>query len=126
MQKRVRRSILDPYRAHIESLLAAGCAYQQITDELTERSGKLISFYTVSYYCHSKGLRSRVTQGAKNGRIEIPNCSTCGNCLRAKDDRCKYDTLICKSEMRVVPRSCKTSPMWCHRRRVKEVSHDKL
>ena len=114
-----RRSRFDPYRGEIEHLLAAGCTTNQITDAMQEHFGETyITESSVYYYIRTNGLKNTVTMGARDGRVYIPQCCDCEKrcCVINTTGRRVWGCRVSDSEIREVPRSIHTSPMWCEKR----------
>lgn len=114
-----RRSRYDPYRGEIEHLLAAGCTTGQITDAMQAHFGETyITESSVYYYIRTNGLKTTVTKGARDGRVYIPQCRECEKrcCVINTTGRRVLGCRVSDSEIREVPRSINTSPMWCEKR----------
>ena len=114
-----RRGRFDPYRGEIEHLLAAGCTTSQIADAMQEHFGEVyITESSVYYYIRTNGLKTTVTKGARDGRIYIPQCRDCEKrcCVINTTGRRVWGCRVSDSEIREVPRSIRTSPMWCEKR----------
>lgn len=114
---RKRRSKYDPYLEDIADMIAAGCTYAQIEEALWEKGLESANSGSIAYICHEKGIRSRVTKGARDGRY-IPCCDGCENCRDVRNTTGK-SVWICTRLMRLVSKSVKTSPVECPKRREK-------
>ena len=64
--------MLDGYRDKVEELLDAGCSFADIADRIAEEDGIYVEPATVAYFVRSRKLSSKVTQGCRNNRIDIP------------------------------------------------------
>ena len=114
-----RHSRFDPYLGEIEHLLAAGCTTGQITDAMQVHFGETyITESSVYYYIRSNGLKTTVTKGARDGRVYIPRCRDCEKrcCVINTTGRRVWGCRVSETEIREVPRSIYTSPMWCEKR----------
>lgn len=115
---RHRESRLDPYMDKIREMLDAGSTYGEIADEMSKYFDDwVLSSNTICTYAISRGLRSKVTQGARDGRIYIPHCDNCSSCKLVLNTAGSRSVRVCMVAMRAVSRSCLTSPMWCEERK---------
>ena len=67
--------MLDSYRDRVEELLDAGCTFADISDHMAEEEQIYVEPTTVAYFARSRKLSSKVTQGCRNNRIDIPKCA---------------------------------------------------
>ena len=67
--------MLDSYRDRVEELLDAGCTFADISDHMAEEEQIYVEPATVAYFVRSRKLSSKVTQGCRNNRIDIPKCA---------------------------------------------------
>lgn len=77
MSGRKRGCMLDSYRDRVEELLDAGCTFADISDHMAEEEQIYVEPTTVAYFVRSRKLSSKVTQGCRNNRIDIPKCAEC-------------------------------------------------
>ena len=109
----MRRSKYDPYIGVIVIMLDGGSTYQQIADELC-RMGLLTADRDSLYsYCRKNELQSRVTIGSHTA--DIPHCDTCVRCIEVTNTT-GHEERLCVELLRIVARSCKTSPVDCPKR----------
>ncbi len=108
--------MFDPYTVQIKELLDGGCTYQQIADRLGDHFGDAVNASSLAYFCKNRGLRSLVTQGCRDGRIEIPNCNECDSCKLVTNTTETGTIRVCTEMWKAVSRSCLSSPMWCVKR----------
>lgn len=114
---RDRKSQLDPHRGEIAELLAAGRTYGQIAEEMQAHfPDRDITWQSVAYFVKHRDLKSCVTQGSRNGRIYIPHCDSCKNCVEVLNTMGTSKVRVCMEKKCIVSRSCLTSPMDCPRR----------
>lgn len=109
-------SVLDQYIDEIKIMLDSGCTYQQIADELSVYFDDVVNTGTLASYCKRRGLRSLVTQGCRNGRIDIPRCNECEHCKLTKNSTRSGTVRVCSQLWVVVSRSVRNSPMDCPKR----------
>ena len=115
MKKRTRRSRYDQYAQAIKHLIDAGATYEQVAYELEDMGMNNPCIQSIGEYCRKHGIRSRITCGARNGRIFIPRCEDCESMTLIKNT-VDQDVRVCMRMKRIVQRSCTTSPMMCPRR----------
>lgn len=113
---RSRRSMFDPYITQIKELLDGGCTYQQIADRLENCFDDAVNVSSLAAFCKRRGLRSLVTQGCRNGRIEIPNCNECQHCKLTQNSTRTKTVRVCDQIPAIISRSVLNSPMDCPKR----------
>lgn len=113
---RKKGSMFDPYAAQIKELLDGGCTYQQIADRLGDHFDDAPNASSLAAFCKSRGLRSLVTQGCRDGRIEIPNCDECGHCKLTQNSTRTKTVRVCDQIPAIISRSVLNSPMDCPKR----------
>lgn len=116
-KKSGRKSMLDPYKNEIKEMLESGYTYKRIADEISPKFDDVIEANTVCYFAKSRGLKSRITQGNRNGRIDIPCCENCEKCIEVKTANGTGTRRLCTSIWRLIGARCYTSPMDCPKRK---------
>ena len=108
--------MLDGYRDKVEELLDAGCTFADIADRIAEEDGIYVEPATVAYFVRSRKLSSKVTQGCRNNRIDIPKCAECEYRHLVTDQYKKPGIYICTKIWVRINSGCKSSPMNCPKR----------
>lgn len=116
MSGRKRGCMLDGYRDKVEELLDAGCTFADIADRIAEEDGIYVEPATVAYFVRSRKLSSKVTQGCRNNRIDIPKCAECEYRHLVTDQYKKPSIYICTKIWVRINSGCKSSPMSCPKR----------
>lgn len=115
-----RKSKFDVYSEEIEKRLECGFTYEQIAEAMQEHFEEDISEASIAYFIRARGLKSKVTQGCRNGRIDIPKCDECDSC-KLVANTAGTGTIRVRTEMwKAVSRSCLSSPMWCGKRDIEK------
>lgn len=117
--KHNRRSRLDPYMGEIKEMLSAGCTYGSIAEKMSQYFDDWeVSLDNIAYLTKARGLKSKVTKGARDNRIYIPHCEGCEYCENVINTTGTSTTRVCmaKKPYRAVSRSVTTSPMDCPKR----------
>lgn len=110
------QSMFNPYLEQISEWLEVGWTHGMIADKLSEITDCDVAITSIYYFCKVNDLKSRVTQGAKNGRIDIPHCDDCSECVRVWNTLKTSKHRVCKELMSMISPACLTSPMECPRR----------
>ena len=114
---KTRPSRLDPYIDEIAEMLAAGCTYSKIADEMSLHFDDwAVSYGAVAGFVKKNGLESKVTQGCRNDRIIIPQCDGCESCVLVLNTTKSSRVRVCMELKEIVSRSVITSPMECPKR----------
>ena len=116
---KTRPSRLDPYMDEIAEMLSAGCTYGEIAEKMSQHfDDKEVTLANIAYIAEKKGLKSKITQGARNNRLYIPDCEKCEHCEKVINTTGTSTTRVCmaKKPYRAVSRSVTTSPMYCPKR----------
>ena len=114
---KTRPSRLDPYMDEIAEMLAAGCAYSKIADEMSLHFDDwAVSYGAIAGFVKKNGLESKVTQGCRNDRIFIPQCDGCESCILVLNTTKSSRVRVCMELKEIVSRSVITSPMECPKR----------
>ena len=114
---KTRPSRLDPYMDEIAEMLAAGCTYSKIADEMSLHFDDwAVSYGAVAGFVKKNGLESKVTQGCRNDRIIIPQCDGCESCVLVLNTTKSSRVRVCMELKEIVSRSVITSPMECPKR----------
>lgn len=114
-----RKSRLDPYIDEIKEMLATGCTYQQIADAMSEHfENWMVTTNNIYSLVHNRNLRSLVTKGCRNNRIDIPHCDGCDKCILVLNTTKSAKVRVCVELKEIVSRSCATSPAECPKREI--------
>lgn len=115
--QRNRQSMLTPYHDLIVELLAAGCTFKEIAEQLNLEVDEEDKFKPENIYSYAKNheLKSLITQGSKNGRIDIPKCSECEDCVMVTNTF-NSQVMMCHPKLHMISKSCAYSPIWCPKR----------
>lgn len=114
---KTRPSRLDPYMDEIAEMLASGCTYSKIADEMSLHFDDwAVSYGAVAGFVKRNGLESKVTQGCRNDRIIIPQCDGCESCILVLNTTKSSRVRVCVELKEIVSRSVITSPMECPKR----------
>jgi hypothetical protein len=116
MSKRKRQSKFDPYITEISDLLDTGLSVSKVADIITKYFKEPVDSNALYVFVKSRNLDIKVTQGGRNKRHQIPNCKKCKDCMFILNT-CDKEVLVCTKEKRLISKSCKTSPMWCSKRK---------
>lgn len=111
--ERRRKSKYDPYIREICVMLDGGCTYQQIADELFRKGLFGSDKDSLYHFCRKNELQSRVTMGSHTA--DIPHCDECVRCIEVTNTT-GHEERLCVELLRIVARSCKTSPVDCPKR----------
>jgi hypothetical protein len=115
MISRHRKSKFEPYISLIRNCLESGYTISQIANEIEPSMDDIVNENALYCFIKSRGLKSKVTQGGTNKNCSAPKCDGCQECreiINTNDNKC----LLCMESMRMINRSCHTSPMWCKKR----------
>ena len=115
MRGRKRGCTLDNYRDRVEEMLDAGCTFSDIADRLAEEE-IYVDSTAVAYFVRSRRLSSKVTQGCRNRRIDIPKCKECEYRHLVMDQYNEPSIYICTKIWMRIRSGCKSSPMSCPKR----------
>lgn len=113
-------SMFDPYIDEIKEMLDAGCSYGQIADELSGKIDRDFSESAIFHFVRTNGLRSLVTQGCRENRLDIPCCDRCEECTKVWNTELTNKHRLCKLLMAIVSPNCNSSPMQCPKREIRK------
>lgn len=115
MRRRHKKSKFDPYIKEIAIYLSMGMSTRQIAELIEYHFDDIVSESALYVFIKSRGLKSKVTQGGNNPNYDIPNCDECKDCIRVINTR-ETEARLCMSQKRIIPKACRTSPMFCPKR----------
>ncbi|MDF2615416.1 MAG: hypothetical protein K0Q47_71 [Sedimentibacter sp.] len=113
---RPRRSKFDPYIEEISDLLKTGLSINKVADLISIYFDDPVDMSALYAFAYSRGLDRRVTQGGTNKNYSIPNCNKCKECIKVLNTH-DSEMLLCFKAKRLISKTCKTSPMWCDKRK---------
>ena len=118
-KKRHKKSKFDPYIDEISKCVEAGMSVRKIAETIECHFEDIVSEDALYAFMRARGLQSRVTQGGTNINYDIPHCEGCSNCLTVINTN-ESEVFLCLPSRRIISRSCKTSPIWCEKRKKAE------
>lgn len=121
MVKRHKKSKFDPYIAEIAKYVVTGMSVREIAELIEYHFDDVVSESALYTFMRSRGIQSRVTMGGTNLNYDAPRCAGCEDCLTVINTN-ESEVQLCFPSKRIVNRSCKTSPMWCYKRKTERVS----
>lgn len=118
-KKRLRKSKFDPYIKEIAALLDTGLSVARVAEEIEYHFDDIVDSNALYTFIRSRDLRSKVTMGGTNLNYDAPCCEGCDDCLTVTNTN-ESEVLLCLPSKRIVNKSCKTSPIWCNKRKKAE------
>ena len=111
---------LEPYTEEIHGFMDKGCTYQKTADAISFHFDSMVPESAVAYFCRKHGIKSRITQGCRKRRINIPHCDECDSCKLVENVSRNRRFRVCTEEWLQIGENIYTSPMDCPKRDIEK------
>ena len=112
-----KKSKLEPYAEERKGIIESGATHGKIADAMSLHFDDwCVSTGAIALFVKKHGFKTRVTKGARNGRIAIPICDKCDDCKHYESATRTGTQMACEQLKRMISSSVATSPMDCPKR----------
>jgi hypothetical protein len=113
--KRHKKSKFDPYIEEITKYVVTGATVKEIAELIEYLFDDIVDINALYCFMRSRGLQSRVSMGGTNKDFTAPYCRGCDDCIEITNTH-HVKSLLCLAAKTMIPKTCTTSPIWCHKR----------
>lgn len=113
----MKQSKFDPFKDEIQELLFTGMGVPKVAEKIEHYFEDIVSIDSLYSFIRKNNLRNLCTQGGTNLCYKAPKCNDCQFCTEILCENGESTQRICNKSRRIILNTCRTSPMWCFKRK---------